>query len=876
MSRWLLSLTDPWTGSPEELGRLVGSKGASLRQLLSSGYDVPPGFTITTETVREYRRAGGVWPAGLRQQVEAELSRLEEAVGLSWGCGPLPLTVAVRSGAAESYPGLMRTILSCGWTEPLAAGCDTDLGWREYTRFLSCLLAPEQFSPSLARDLAGRDRVDWPALAVELRRVVRQEFGEVPDEPTTWLWLAIDVVADSADRIAAVSPEAAEHTPPPDETGMPKSDRMVTAITVQAMFRAEVSGVLCSRDPLAPESGRIVLEVVSGDGLALMSGRAQPATYQLSRDPADDSELASAPSGREGGALAALPATLRSRFRSLAVDLERQMGGPVEVEWGAAGDRLVVFQCRSAMAAASPVEREVERLRAWAAQGRRWWVRHQVGEELGTPTPLTWSLWQRFLSPDGGLGSLYRQLGYAPRSFRDSQGCFALIAGRVYVDPDRWVQLICRGYPWRHHPDLLRQRPEHLLEPPTGFDPQRLDPWFLCTWPHLVWVLMRAQWRKQQLSRRAASDFAERIVPRFRQDLERWQADLQSQRDWTEQITMVESLRKWLFDEQTPRLLLPGWLGVQSWQAAAAELRRRLPAARAEELATRLLTLIDRGPVTTGSERGVDATSRVGMLGATSWELSSTLPPPVDLEECGAPPVAAAARGLDDYLPAAERRAIGRGFAAKLQVALCLLPLRDRGRCCLRAGYGLLRELLARVAERSGWGQDLYFLEWEELLRLKHSPVARELLAARRAAWHYWRRQIPPAVIDGTAQHPLAQEAEGATGRAEWKVVALAGGCGEGPVWHPAAPGESCPNGVVIVTEFADSASVLRWEGVAAIVVELGGKLSHAAVTARQIGLPLVVLPGAVRVLPAGGRVRVDADGGRLWQLPHGDRARQG
>lgn len=875
MSRWLLSLTDPWCGSPEELLRLVGGKGTSLRQLRASGYDVPPAFTITTEAVRDYRRSQGVWPAGLREEVAAELRRLEEAVGRRWGGGPIPLTVAVRSGAAESYPGLMQTVLDCGWTEELAAAADSDLGWREFARFLAGLLPTAELDSSLTIVPQGQDRAHWRGIAAELLRRVRQAFGDVPDEPRAWLWLAIEVVAASADRITSTSEGRGGEDPTAVGTALPDLAGPVTAITVQAMFRAEVSGILCSRDPLAPESGRMWLEMVRGEGQSLMAGRVPPVVSHLPRPSDDGSEPTPDAVSDDVGARALLTTRQQSRLRSLAVDLERKMGGPVEVEWGAAGDRLVVFQCRSAMTAASPVEREVKRLRAWAARGRRWWVRHQVGEELGTPTPLTWSLWQRFLSPAGGLGELYRRLGYAPRPSPDGEGCFALIAGRVYVDPDRWVQLICRGYPWRHDPVELRQRPAHLLEPPTCFDPQRLDPWFLITWPHLVWVLVRAGWRRHRLTRTAAEEFVLRTVPRFQRELGRWRADLRVPSSWPESISQAERVRIWLFEEQAPRLMLPGWLGVQAWQDVTAELRRRFGPIRADMIATQLLMVVDRGSRSVDPTGKGDAAAGGWTRTTTSWELRPLLPlQPGDAEELDVLPAPAVAPGLEEPLSSADRSALGRSFERKLQSVFSLLPLREQGRRCLRAGYRLLRELLASAAEGSGLGEDFFFLTWDELLRLPGAPVARRELAERRATWRYWQRHVPPPVIDGGASAPFADPVP--PSGTEWEVVALSAGRGEGPVWPATDAGEASPSGCVVVAEVADSASVLRWQGAAAIVVEQGGRLSHAAATARQIGLPLVVLPGAVQVLPAGGRVRVDADEGRLWRLPAGDLARQG
>lgn len=96
------------------LKHLVGGKGASLANMTKAGLNVPPGFTISAECCDLYYRANRVWPAGLEEEVRASLARLEQLVGRRFGVGDNPLLVAVRSGAAESMPGMMDTVLNVG------------------------------------------------------------------------------------------------------------------------------------------------------------------------------------------------------------------------------------------------------------------------------------------------------------------------------------------------------------------------------------------------------------------------------------------------------------------------------------------------------------------------------------------------------------------------------------------------------------------------------------------------------------------------------------------------------------------------------------------------------------------------------------------
>ncbi|MFO7821093.1 MAG: pyruvate, phosphate dikinase, partial [Lentisphaeria bacterium] len=94
---------------------LLGGKGANLAEMASIGIPVPPGFTITTEACREYYELGGENLLDkVRPQVQENLKKLEEATGKTFGKGPNPLLVSVRSGAAVSMPGMMDTVLNLG------------------------------------------------------------------------------------------------------------------------------------------------------------------------------------------------------------------------------------------------------------------------------------------------------------------------------------------------------------------------------------------------------------------------------------------------------------------------------------------------------------------------------------------------------------------------------------------------------------------------------------------------------------------------------------------------------------------------------------------------------------------------------------------
>src|ERR1700694_5668119 len=96
----------------DDLKHLLGGKGASLAEMTRARLNVPPGFTISAECCDLYYRHGKQWPAGLEEQIRINLARLEGIAGCKFGRGDL--LVAVRSGAAESMPGMMDTVLNVG------------------------------------------------------------------------------------------------------------------------------------------------------------------------------------------------------------------------------------------------------------------------------------------------------------------------------------------------------------------------------------------------------------------------------------------------------------------------------------------------------------------------------------------------------------------------------------------------------------------------------------------------------------------------------------------------------------------------------------------------------------------------------------------
>ena len=111
---------------------LLGGKGVGLAEMTALGVPVPAGFTITTNACRAAMAANGAVPAGLDEEVDEHIARLEQRAGMRFGDPERPLLVSVRSGAAISMPGMMDTILNLGLGDVAVEGLARSTGNRRF------------------------------------------------------------------------------------------------------------------------------------------------------------------------------------------------------------------------------------------------------------------------------------------------------------------------------------------------------------------------------------------------------------------------------------------------------------------------------------------------------------------------------------------------------------------------------------------------------------------------------------------------------------------------------------------------------------------------------------------------------------------------
>lgn len=247
-----------------QMKNLLGGKGANLAEMTNLGIPVPAGFTISTKVCTYYMENDGGFPDGLKSEVEASVSKVEDVMGTKFGDPGNPLLFSVRSGARVSMPGMMDTVLNIGLNEKTARGLIEKTGnerfvYDSYRRLIQMYadvvmgLPAEEFTALLdvrKKTKAVRRDLDLSAndlkeLTHDFKTKVKELAGkEFPDDPWDQLWGAIRAVFDSWNTPRAVSYRKLNDIP--GDWG--------TAVNVQAMVFGNMgddsaTGVAFTRDP---------------------------------------------------------------------------------------------------------------------------------------------------------------------------------------------------------------------------------------------------------------------------------------------------------------------------------------------------------------------------------------------------------------------------------------------------------------------------------------------------------------------------------------------------------------------------------------------------------------------------------------------------
>jgi len=254
---------------------LLGGKGANLAEMSRIGLPVPAGLTITTEVCTYYYENKKTYPKTLQAQLEANIAKIEKVMGKKFGDLENPLLLSVRSGARESMPGMMDTILNLGINDEVVAALSEKTGnprfaWDSYRRFLqmygSVVMGveaeegehhdPYEVILDEAKEKAGVEvdsdlnEKEIKAVVQKFKKLIKKRSGQdFPEEPMDQLLGAVNAVFNSWNNDRAKVYR--------QKYGIPAE--WGTAVNVQAMVFGNTgpesgTGVAFTRDPATGEN----------------------------------------------------------------------------------------------------------------------------------------------------------------------------------------------------------------------------------------------------------------------------------------------------------------------------------------------------------------------------------------------------------------------------------------------------------------------------------------------------------------------------------------------------------------------------------------------------------------------------------------------
>ncbi len=277
-----------------EIRELLGGKGAGLFDMTRAGLPVPPGFTISTEVCNAFVKAGNKIPKEAWDQALAAMKVVEKQTGKKFGGGVKgvrPLLVSVRSGARESMPGMMETVLNVGLNdqtveEMIAATGNARFAWDSYRRLLMMFgstvlgIPDEKFDEPMERMKHERGyKLDTELTVEDLKELVAIFKQVIKDE--TGREFPQDVYEQLKECAMAVFRSATGHKARTYAKQMGWKSTLPTAVNVVTMIFGNMgddsaTGVAFTRDPSTGEKKMLGEYLVNAQGEDVVAGIRTP------------------------------------------------------------------------------------------------------------------------------------------------------------------------------------------------------------------------------------------------------------------------------------------------------------------------------------------------------------------------------------------------------------------------------------------------------------------------------------------------------------------------------------------------------------------------------------------------------------------------
>jgi rifampicin phosphotransferase len=863
---------------PRAVTGVAGGKGASLARLARAGFRVPPGFQVTTSAYLDFIGRGE-----LRASVLAAASGADGSGTGTGGTG----TGGTGTGGTAAFDVAAARVGELFAGRPLPAPT-ADAIAAAYAALGDDVPVAVRSSATV-EDLPGMSAAGQHDTYLN----VRGEAAVLDAVKRCWasLWSA-----------RAIGYRARAGVDPGDVS---------IAVVVQRLVPAEAAGVLFTTDPVGGARDQVVVSANWGLGESVVAGDVTPDVAAVDRDSGKltsyqigSKEVMTVPGGAgtrttdtQAGrrAAAVLSPDQAAELARIGLAIEKLYGEPVDVEWALAGGEVFVLQARP-ITARTGTAGALGTGEEWndSLGGDYLWSNGNFGEALpDVMTPATWSF-IKLLMARNSLPSLPGYPGYGR------------IGGHFYLNVSMSIALEARvGVSARWF--LAVVGPVFGKLPPAEEIPRPRLPRLKVTRSMIPWLI--AAIRRGTVSRRRIPEFlasSPRRCDQLRAEIERAADAAAVARLWQEKVRP-------LLEEASDML---GTVGLQGPTLASGPVK--LTGLVGEADAALLLSgqqagstpLASLGPAVglarlARGEIDRDAFAReYGHRGPHEAELS--IPRPAEdpawidsqvaaLRDTARDAEALLARQEAARAAAWERlaqRDPGRAAAARKVIARWAPAARSREavRSEVIRSIWVARTWVLRAGKLTGHGDDLFLLELEETHRLlRGDPAPLATVPARRVSYETYRALPPyPTLIRGRFD-PIRWAADpdrrsdyydgraqpGKPGRPAASAETITGfpgaaGVVEGIARVLRAPEEAAKlgDGEILVTTATNVGWTPVFPRAAAVVTDVGAPLSHAAIVARELGIPAVVGCGnATMLVRSGDRIRVDGGNGTVEVL---------
>jgi len=859
----------------------LGGKGASLQRLIVMGLPVPPAVVVPAEVYTLHLaglgiRSVGATPDGTMSETE-RVERLREAIDAA------PLSQELLN-ALNDVP---------------------------------CLIGPGPYAVRSSATM--EDSAAW-SCAGQFETVLGVSVVNLP-EAVRHVWTSMWSQRACSYRMR-------------QEGG---AVLQAMAIVIQQQVAADVSGVLFTCDPVRGDRDRMVIEAVAGLGESLVSGRVTPDRWTVSKEPLSIVDYRSAGRFREprvsdrsksGGAedRGVLDEAMVLELARLGQRIEREQGGPQDIEWAIAGGKVYVLQARpvTTLPAAAPS----------TVEDRQVWTNVNTAEVMpDVMTPMTWSVMEPLTLRL--LGHYFDKLGIDLAGYR----LLGQIAGRAYFNLNTLIACA------RRIPGMGEKGITDMFGGQQGLGEIRIAeddlPQFrlsllrlACRISGLLLEFLTFSSGKGQailervrhtVDAEAALDPATLSSAEMALQVSRTAASMADDTEAfdlfgmgkTYDMVLYSNCRKWFGDggHSLASRMLVG-LGRNENAQAGLDLWGLANMAASHDATRRALLAAD----SFASLRSALSLAEAGKEFLAAWdrllqrhghhcrgELELLNPRWAETPDYVLRQVQSYLRAIgeaDDnflkrYGTLAERRGQAvtearRRLRNPLKRAAMNFLLRKAHGCAplresikseiVRRGAVVRRWLLELGGRLTAAGllvdrEDVFFLRLDELEETLRPDCDREELhrrvAARRREYQAYQAVTPPPIVVGQFDLRQSQATPSAAESTEVLTgVAVNPGVVVGPARVILRAGEDpIRPGEILVAPFTDPGWTPYFLNAAAIVTDLGGILSHGSVIAREFGIPAVVNVGhATQLIHTGQVLEVDGVKGTVRiLLAHGD-----